>query len=777
MKTDCNILAKSDGTTLEQHIADCLRVWSQLRVALPALPAAAHLPGFWQHLFVAVYIHDFGKAHHEFQKRLQGRPNYWENQRHEIYSVPFAEKYNGSPAMCLLIKCAVLGHHKTFGLLKEKHKNENVLCLEYEHKWRHRRLPFHPQAFIPNLTRRLNSDGLVRLLNGLPRLARRHRLDGHIFSRQANLAKQVHPVEQIAAGAVDFKFDGPDWPAHMAMWGALKICDHYASAGCREIKILRDTDFDYLEELRQKLLASGGDFYTHQHQCAARPKHCILIAPTGAGKTESAMLWLRSQIKNQGRAFYILPYTASINAMHKRLSRDMPGGTDRIGIQHGNVPAYLAAYIDSIHPDLPQQEKNAKIKMLRDQHKRLVYPLKIVTPFQLLKFLYGVKGFEMGLVQMAGAKLIFDEIHAYDPVTFAQILVLLEFAVKKMHCSVMVMTATLPGFLFRELQRVLDITSPVQADVKFLTRFKRHRIKIRPGEITHYYGEIVRLVKSGKKVIVACNTVQRAQSVYRMLSEDHGLTAAVLLHGRFNARDRMDRERDVFAPETRLLVGTQVIEVSLDINFDVLFTEPAPLDALLQRAGRINRNAQQAPCPLYITKRGSDLDGYIYPPDLVDKTLQVLDRVDVLGEQQIQELLDRVYPGWPPKQKDEFEKTQKLFRESLQSLQPYMEHRESEEKFYEQFSSVRVLPAGLLREYRDKLENFDFMGADRLLVGISKGMYHRLKAQLQTRREILDILKHDDTVDRHHVLVAKCRYDPHIGMTDEREEEDCDGII
>ena len=119
------------------------------------------------------------------------------------------------------------------------------------------------------------------------------------------------------------------------------------------------------------------------------------------------------------------------------------------------------------------------------------------------------------------------------------------------------------------------------------------------GELEDETGIQSILDASGEgSVLVCCNTVRRAQRVYEKLKESHPELQVELLHGRFNSVDRLEKEKRLLdqmstkcRPNARgnVLVATQVVEVSLDVDFDTIFTEPAPLDALLQRFGRINR--------------------------------------------------------------------------------------------------------------------------------------------------------------------------------------------
>ena len=141
-----------------------------------------------------------------------------------------------------------------------------------------------------------------------------------------------------------------------------------------------------------------------------KPNGIILVTgPTGSGKTESAFLWVEKQLQifGQGRVFYILPFTASINAMYERLNNDINNVVDKVGLVHGK----LAEYVEGKFSEDDYSESNEKKKNdIIEAFKTLITPVKVTTPFQLLKHIFGLKGFEKGLFEWTGAYFIFDEI-------------------------------------------------------------------------------------------------------------------------------------------------------------------------------------------------------------------------------------------------------------------------------------------------------------------------------------------------------------------------------
>lgn len=141
--------------------------------------------------------------------------------------------------------------------------------------------------------------------------------------------------------------------------------------------------------------------------------------------------------------------------------------------------------------------------------------------------------------------------------------------------------------------------------------------------------------KDGRSVLVCLNTVKRAQQAYEELTDRLSNRVEVeLLHSRFNGIDRLEKEKHVQNAcgsisnnrKTIVLVATQVVEVSLDIDLDVIYSDPAPLEALIQRFGRINRRCLKKYAPVNVFNKPDD-GQHIYDDALVKNTLNVLKRM------------------------------------------------------------------------------------------------------------------------------------------------------
>lgn len=712
------LLAKSKDTkrniparTLKEHIDDCLLIYSFLR---HCFPKAAALSGFgdtfWELLKTCIILHDLGKAHKEFQKLLDEKEHEWNFQRHELFSIPFIDSLPEMDKKVLkIMRLVVAGHHKDFEVLRDCLNNYDCADTFGELKGIDEKEDFET-AFSNNV----DIPAALKLLQDY----------GYSITKV-----NAKPIYGLIHGYNQKPFiqSQQDYFKLMLLFGGLKWCDHLGSALITQIKKVENEDFECLKNQQKALEAKGLGFYEHQKACETVKGNLILNAPTGSGKTEGAFLWLRNQLKNygQGRVFYILPFTASINAMYERLNDAIGKDVEKVGMLHGKLSDYLNNYFDDLQYDLKARKES--IKELRDKYKSIITPIKVVTPFQLLKHLFGLKGYEQGIFEMAGCYLIFDEIHAYSPDVFAQIKVLIEFATKHLGAKVMIMTATMPRFLQSELEVSIEQPVLVKANQELYKRFERHRVLLKEGLLSNHLEEIKKSL-SNKKVLVVCNTVKSAQNIFRHLESSVKKGQAVLLHGSFTGRDRSRKEKVLMNEEIKLLVGTQAIEVSLDIDYDIIYTEPAPIDALIQRFGRVNRKRGKGVCDCIVFKESNEDDKYIYNSEPISKTLEAFQNIittnsGIIDEALLQNSIDFVYNEWTKKDRKEFDEKYKYLTDALQLLSPMFKNKHTEEDFYKQFDGIKILPQSKKKEFENLLNNFDFIGSESLKVQITKGRF------------------------------------------------------
>lgn len=305
-----------------------------------------------------------------------------------------------------------------------------------------------------------------------------------------------------------------------------------------------------------------------------RDENLVVIASTGMGKTEAALLWL-----DDAKSFYTLPLKVSINAIYERIWKEYGYQRDRVTLLHSDVMAYLIENENS-KEDNPFEKYKAT--------KGFAYPLTICTVDQMFTFVYKYRGSEMLLAILKYSKLIIDEIQAYSPDIVAKIIYGLKL-ITMAGGRFAIITATLPP-VFEHFMKKYDI--PYSKLEKYCSELRRHYIKFIDGEF-----DLEQIKEAGRKqkVLVLCNTVKKAQEVYKKLAVDSDVS---LLHAHFTKEHRAILEKLIMkfadGKDNRpgIWVSTQIVEASLDIDFDILFTEMCPADSLLQRMGRCFRKRE-----------------------------------------------------------------------------------------------------------------------------------------------------------------------------------------
>ena len=330
-----------------------------------------------------------------------------------------------------------------------------------------------------------------------------------------------------------------------------------------------------------------------------------------------------------------------------------------------------------------------------------------------------------------------------------------------------------------ELEKVVGSHTEICASADLYEQFGRHRVKVKPGKLVDSLEEIQQRLEQGQKVLVVCNTVIMAQQVYQTLKAER----RVLLHGAFTGRDRYRHERELQQERIDLLVGTQAIEVSLDIDYDCIYTEPAPLDALIQRFGRVNRKREKGICDCMVFEERNEVDRFIYRNEqVIARTLEILKQMTgkqegIVREVFWQEAMDYVYPDWEEKDKEDYEQTVRLLEYTVfHELAPLDYSERREEEFKEQFTGVQVLPVVLRSEYQKLLEEHQFVKAESLLVNLNERRFMSLRKNQQIVKERFPF-ETDDAGKLHDKSVYSInrRYTEELGLLiDEQEmKEDC----
>ena len=372
-----------------------------------------------------------------------------------------------------------------------------------------------------------------------------------------------------------------------------------------------------------------------------RPAILLVEAPMGEGKTEAAFYaHLELQRRFGHRGLYVaLPTKATGNAMFKRTLKFLRSqGTDRkldLQLLHGAKllnDTFQNLHFSGIHDPATGGEVRAG-EWFTNKKRALLSEYGVGTVDQALLPILPVRHNFVRLWGIANRVVVFDEIHAYDTYTGTLLVHLLRWLLA-LGSSVVLLSATLSPSIRRKLAEVVDADLPGQeAEYPRLSVFRlgvveqKHfkadptrrltvRLKPIPSDLPSMRSALEEHLASGGMALALVNTVQRAQEMYQHFPEGEPLeregqrvgkrltdgTEVFLFHARFPADRRQKREDQVLetfgesASRTgyKILIATQVAEQSLDLDFDLTVTDLAPIDLVLQRAGRLWRHARKS---------------------------------------------------------------------------------------------------------------------------------------------------------------------------------------
>ncbi len=627
-----NILAKKEPEiSLAQHMADNLSVLACLLEARKSqLQQEFHELDFerlLEALFFTIYFHDIGKATTEFQETLNsGSTSY-----HPFYSAMVVKQTPFQYQKLDIPLLAILNHHSIYykdasGGLYQGISVQDVHFLDELLHF----LEFYPIAFehvfnrkptyIPDSTPNPPIEVKKFLFN---------------FALQLNnISHTPQMAEQIKQLFILFS-------------GTLVFCDRIASA--KEYQLGFDFPYHFSEthSIRRALETSIHNFKQwkpFQEQAANTRQSVFIEIPTGEGKTEAALLWAETNLNDPfTRICYTLPTRVTSNKMFDRLTRAMPPNS--VALIHSSAKNRL----EEEFPDDERQKLNLWYAIMNT----FSLPVSVSTIDAVLTRYLHVGRWDTALMNLSNSLLIVDEIHAYNPKLLGFLLRVLEHQQAWGNVFAL-MSASFPKAILQKFLEKLALY-PIGR-----SKAEQELWSKSPGEIVKSSGSLLNAVPQiqewfgkGKNVLCIANTVRDAKKLYRLLKEA-GVpeTQLCLYHAEFTQLDRSLKEQEIYyrlihqriedisnsLPESELyihnafipfaeylsnignespfiLIATQVVEISLDIDFDVLFTEIAPIDALVQRFGRANRKKSKEKFTSYFIfpEIDSGRDGWYYP--------------------------------------------------------------------------------------------------------------------------------------------------------------------
>ena len=352
----------------------------------------------------------------------------------------------------------------------------------------------------------------------------------------------------------------------------------------------------------------------YEHQCKAwgaltQGKSVVLRAPTGSGKTEAVFLPFCFGRGGQlpSRLIYALPLRSLANQLAERMKNyaEKSGKSNwRIALQHGQKPESVLFAADVIIATIDQ----------------------VISSYACTPLTLPLRHGNIPAGAVASSLLVFDEVHLFDLELALQAVRLICERLRHMGLPFAILSATLPDSVLEFFQREFGCEV---IDAQDETNQRDVRMEFCESELT---GKVVKeAMKQGhRKILAVVNTVERAVELFKQvqdLAKQCGYVSN-LLHARFLPEDRQLKEQCVnehfgknASEEKSLLIATQVVEVGLDISADCLLTELAPIDALIQRAGRCARWGGSGIVKVFKVKEAAP-----YDKDLVNSTEHVLSR-------------------------------------------------------------------------------------------------------------------------------------------------------
>ena len=513
------------------------------------------------------------------------------------------------------------------------------------------------------------------------------------------------------------------WHEYMLIKGMLNKFDWTVSSG--KIESEENIDFEKKKLINNIDKRYGKNLRTvQQYMREKADSNVVIIAPTGSGKTEAALYWLNGE-----KGFYTLPLKVSSNAIYKRI-REEYSFKDVALLHSESLQKYIEESSDEQEKDA--EEKSAKEKF--EKTKMFSAPLTISTVDQLFLFVYKALGTEIMAATLKYSKVIIDEIQSYEPRIVAALIYGLK-TISQMGGKFAIMTATLPPVLLDFMNKYGLIKNETYCFGDFSAEnvMQRHMIKLYEQEFN--LEEIAEKAKN-KKVLVICNTVRKAQETYSLLEEY--MDNVYSLHARYIKKHRKMLEKNIMQfSENRESVGiwvtTQIVEASLDIDFDILYTEMCTADSLLQRMGRCNRKGRYIPSKpnikIYKTENAKRQvknrieNTGIYYRDLFERSWECLGVYEnrIFTEEQKINYINEVYDT-EKIVKTEYYKEIEAYLEYFQELSVNELSKMDGKKKFRMIESVSVMPDKIYNENEDFIEKYQHKIFDRHLGREAKGI-------------------------------------------------------
>ena len=725
---------------------------------------------FFEDLIIACFLHDLGKINWKFQLKVFGRDEkeYYESsgsykseelnsiskffneftnieiKDHEIISILYSLIFLDNDERSKIIRSAILLHHYNDFYLNKEIYMPNILedypeiikYLEFLIK-KEKEVTELLENIIDFIKKEVADESVAKIFENLKKKINFDKIKDF----QNYLKEEYGTSTQIKMFNIPDK-ENKNFYDFFVFLGCLRRCD-YSASGNVEIenpkKLAEEIYINLNERIKENIKANK--LWQEEILRDNDAKNLVLIAPTGSGKTEFALLWA----KNRGKKLvYTLPLRAALNDLYERFGGSVNKNKGYFSGLNNNILKILhsTAFLEYLKEEKERQEVNIEEKQTIAQ--LFSSPITLTTPDQV--FLSSLKyyGFDKLLSIYPLSSIVIDEIQAYNP-DMAAIVIKTMNIIQHLGGDILVITATFPPYFEEFINeenrfKIIDLKDYQNKFEVKNYKIRRHKIKVIEEDlfnvediyqISDAKEEVINLIANKnnyeKNILIIVNNVGKAIELFKLLEnkneikerikiKDENEDVYLLLHSRILEKEKTRRIEAIKKAlkndkKGMILVSTQIIEAGVDIDFDILITEISPIDSQIQRWGRIYRNRKgdynETTPNIYIFsgKNEGDTDEVkidkgttaIYDKVVIQKTIKKLKEKEknVLNYEDERELIISVFNEKINEKTLKEEYIEKI-NENLEWLKYYATEKKSEaQNIFRKIAGIQVFVPGI----------------------------------------------------------------------------------
>lgn len=615
----------------------------------------------WEMLRIACIYHDLGKMNKKFQDKIEKIKKHDNEIAHNLLSIAFIdakllkEQYSFTNEEIEIIVQAVARHHE----------RGDYNALNYEEEI----------ELIKSEAENFKYDKI--------KIGKIKKISAKYFSNNRIYANSEYFLDYVK------------------IKGLLNRLD-YAASGDIEVEIKNDFLNKGLENFYNKNLKPKNYEWNELQEFMREnsDENIVVVAQTGMGKTEAGLLWI-----GDNKGFFTLPLKSAINEIYRRIEEEIAGkeNKEKVGLLHSDT---YSKYIEN-------KNKNDDIEEYYNKTRQLSLPLTICTLDQIFDFVFRYKDFESKLATLAYSKIIVDEVQMYSSDLLAYLILGLYY-IDKIGGKFAILTATLPKIV-TDLMNDFEIKFK-QSEKPFISDKIRHSMKVVESKID---SSLIASMYKNNKILVICNTVKKAQEIYQELIQNSELkidkSNIKMLHSKFIKKDRKQKEEEIMeigkltSDKSEIWVATQVVEASLDIDFDFLFTELSDINGMFQRFGRCYRKREfdKDGYNCYVFNGGEDeCSGvkYVVDRDIFNFSKEELKNYDgKISEQQKLDIIGRVYTTEKLENTDYYKKVVDNIN-YIKNISEYETNKSEVKERFRNINNITIIPKPVYEENKEKIE-------------------------------------------------------------------------